>query len=56
MAILDSSVIIELLRGNSKVIKEIEELNERLNTTLINFYEVVRGLKRGKEGESYRFL
>ncbi|MBP1357646.1 MAG: type II toxin-antitoxin system VapC family toxin [Sulfolobus sp.] len=56
MAILDSSVIIELLRGNEKIIREVEKLNERLNTTLINFYEVVRGVKGKKREKVINFF
>lgn len=56
MAILDSSVIIELLRGNEKVIRDVEKLNERLNTTLINFYEVVRGVKGKKREKVINFF
>ena len=46
-ALLDSTVLIDLIKGEEKAIKKIEEIKQTsvLYTTSINVFEILKGMK-----------
>ena len=55
--LLDTTVLIDVLKGEKKAIEKIEEMGENavLYTTVINIYEILRGIKILKKNKEKHF-
>lgn len=51
--VLDTTVLIDVIRGNEKAIQTLEELRKTgvMHTTAVNVYEVLRGIKRMEKNQ-----